>query len=344
VRFGLGQFTLQIPPWDNRQHAELYADTLELAALADDTGFDSFWLAEHHGANDGYIPSTLSFLAAVAARTRRIEIGTGVLLAPFHDPLRVAEDAAVVDNISGGRLNLGLGLGWAPEEYRMFGAEHKGRGKRLGEIAQVLKAAWTQERFTFEGEYLQYDDISITPKPARAGGPPLWLGGNAEAALRRSARFGDGYFPPSSAAFDQLPDLAEQLVSLRKELNPEQPYRFGTFQNVGLGDDEDDGWRSIRDGVMHVRGSYMLWGQGARDVSGAREAAEPFEEQIRATCIVGSPEQVVAKMRPSIEKIDALGFADTFISVILAPPGTPAQRAREAVDRFARDVIPALRS
>ena len=344
MRFGLGQFTLQIPPWDTRTHAELYADTLELAGWADDVGFDSFWLAEHHGANDGYIPSTLPFLAAVAARTRRLEIGTGVLLAPFHDPLRIAEDAAVIDNISAGRLNLGLGLGWAPEEYRMFGAEHKGRGKRLGEIAQVLKAAWTQDRFTFDGEYLQYDDISITPKPARAGGPPIWLGGNVEAALRRSARFGDGYFPPSSATWETLPDLAAQLVALRKELDRDQPYRFGSFQNVGLGDDEDDGWRSIRDGVMHVRGSYLLWGQGARDVSGAREAVEPFEEQIRATCILGSPEQVVAKMRPVIEKIDSLGFADTFTSVILAPPGTPAERARQSIDRFARDVIPALRS
>ena len=95
---------------------------------------------------------------------------------------------------------------------------------------------------------------------------------------------------------------------------------------------------------MHVRGSYLLWGQGARDVSGAREAVEPFEEQIRATCIVGTPEQVVAKMRPSIEKIEALGFEDTFTSVILAPPGTPAERARESIDRFAREVIPGLRS
>lgn len=344
MRFGLGQFTLQIPPWDNRTHAELYADTLELAAWADEAGFDSFWLAEHHGASDGYIPATLPFLAAVAARTRRIEVGTAVLLAPFHDPLRVAEDAAVLDNISGGRLNLGLGLGWAPEEYRMFGAEHKGRGKRLGEFAQVLKSAWSQERFTFHGEHLSYDDVAISPKPARAGGPLVWLGGSADAALRRSARFGDGYFPPSTSTFDALPDLAANVLSLRKDLNPEQPYRFGSFQNVGLGDDEDDAWRSIRDGVLHVRGSYMLWGQGSRDVSGAREAVEPFEDQIRATCIVGTPEQVVAKMRLPIEKMDALGFDDTFVSVVLAPPGTPDERAREAVDRFAREVIPALRS
>ena len=128
MKFGLGQFTLQIPPWDERTHAQLYADTLELARLAERVGFDSFWLAEHHGASDGYVPALLPFLSAVAAVTERLEVGTAVMLSPFHDPLRVAEDAAVLDNISGGRLNLGLGLGWVPEEYRMFGARRRVAG------------------------------------------------------------------------------------------------------------------------------------------------------------------------------------------------------------------------
>lgn len=344
MRFGLGQFTLQIPPWDDRTHTHLYVDTLELAALADSAGFDSFWLAEHHAASDGYNPALLPFLSAVAARTERLEIGTGVMLAPFHNPLRIAEDASVVDNISGGRLNLGLGLGWAPEEYRMFGAPQKGRGKLLSEFAQVLKRAWTQDRFSFDGDHFSYDDISITPKPARAGGPLIWLGGSADGALRRSALYGDGYFPPSGAGFDALPELAQKMLALRNDLNPNAPYRFGAFQNLGIGDSEDDAWASIRDGVMHVRGSYMLWGQGARDVSGARDAMVPFEEQVRASCIVGTPAQIVEKMRPAVEKIDSLGFADTFVSFILAPPGMPAARAREAVERFAGEVIPALRS
>jgi len=345
MRFGLGQFTLQIPPWDDRDHAQLYADTLDLAVLADGAGFDSFWLAEHHGAADGYIPATLPFLSAVAARTSRLEVGTAVLLAPFHDPLRVAEDAAVVDNISGGRLNLGLGLGWAPEEYRMFGMDMKGRGRRLDEFTQVLRLAWTKERFSFAGSFYSYDDVSITPKPARTPHPPIWLGGNADAALRRSARLGDGYFPPSVTGGPMaLAERAEQMMVLRREAGVETPYRFGAFIPVGIGSDPDDAWAKIRDGVMHVRGAYLTWAQNQRDVTGAVDAVGGFEQQIRDGCLCGTPEQIVEQLRPAAARIDAAGFADTFISAILAPVGMPHALARAQVERYATEVIPKLRA
>jgi len=343
MRFGLGQFTLQIPPWDDRNHAQLYADTLDLAERAEQAGFDSIWFAEHHAASDGYNPSPLTFAAAVAARTTRIQVGTGVLLAPFHNPLRIAEDAAVIDNISAGRLNLGLGLGWAPEEYRMFAVDGKRRGKRLEEFAQVVKMAWTQEKFSFDGEFYSYENIYVMPKPARAEGPILWLGGTADAALRRAATYGDGHFPPSTIGAPQLPDHARKMMALRKELNPEQPFRFGSFQPVGIGRDADDGWANIRDGIMHIRGSYMLWGQGQLDVSGAREAVAAFEPQMRADAICGSGSEIVEQLKPIAAGLDELGYADTFMSVILAPPGTPAEKAVDAIDRFGSDVIAALR-
>ena len=341
MKFGLGQFTLQIPPWDPRSHADLYADVLDIAARADELGFDSFWLAEHHGAGDGYNPSLLPFLSAVAARTRRLEIGTAVMLAPFHDPLRVAEDAAVVDNISRGRLNVGLGLGWAPEEYRMFGVDGAGRGKRLEEFTEVLRRAWTQPRFSFDGRFYSYDDIAITPKPARP--IPVWLGGSADAALQRAARHGDGHFPPSTIGLDLLSQHAEKMLELRRAAGGTEPYRFGTFVPVGIGSDPDDGWAAIRDGILHVRGSYMLWGQNQRDVSGARDAAAPFEEAVRAGCVVGTPEQIVERVAPVLAKLGGLGFDEVFFSSVLVPPGMPRARAVEQIERFATEVVPALR-
>lgn len=350
MRFGLGQFTLQIPPWDDRDHVQLYADTLELAALADDAGFASFWLAEHHGAADGYNSALLPFLSAVAARTHRIEVGTAVLLAPFHDPLRVAEDAAVVDNISGGRLNLGLGLGWAPEEYRMFGVPQARRGKRLDEFVQVLRLAWTQDRFSFDGEFFAYDDVSITPKPARvrASGielphPPIFLGGNADAALRRAARLGDGYFPPSVAGGPEaLIARGREMTALRAEMGTEGPFRYGSFVPVGIGEDADDAWAKIRDGVLHVRGAYLMWAQNQRDVSAAVEGMAAFEPQVREGCIVGSAAEVAEQLKPMRDALDSMGAHDPFVSVILAPPGMKPAVAREQLERFAGEVMPAV--
>lgn len=342
ISFGLGQFTLQIPPWDKRTHAELYADTLGLAELAERSGFDSFWLAEHHGASDGYIPALLPFLSAVAARTTRLQVGTAVMLAPFHDPLRVAEDAAVVDNISGGRLNLGLGLGWVPEEYRMFGVDTKGRGKRLEEFVDVLRLAWTGERFTFAGKHLQYDDVMVRPAPARR--VPIWLGGGTPLALERAARMADGHFPPSTGSPEQVLERAREILAIRERLGVSgRPYRFGMFLPVGIGADADDGWRRIRDGLLHVRGAYAMWGQGARDVSTARETASEWEDAVRAGALTGTPQQIVEVLAPLLKELTALGFEEVFVSAILAPPGTPSEQAAEAVETYGSKVIAALR-
>lgn len=341
MKFGLGQFTLQIPPWDDRDHARLYADTLELAKLAEQVGFDSFWLAEHHGASDGYIPALLPFLSAVAARTERLAVGTAVMLAPFHHPIRVAEDAALLDNISGGRLNLGLGLGWVPEEYRMFGVPTKGRGRRLEEFVEVLRRAWTGERFSFEGQFFSFDDVLVRPAPP--GRVPIWLGGATPKALERAARMGDGHFPPSTGSPAFAVERAKEMIALRSQLGVEGPYRCGAFLPIGLGADPDDGWARIRDGLLHVRGSYALWGQGKLDVTNARDVAAEWEQAVREGCLTGNADQIVEALAPHVRELDSLGLEESFISAILAPPGTPFDVAAEAVETFGTKVIPALR-
>src|SRR5881409_2839869 len=146
VHVGIGLFTAQIPVGSRRTFAREYRETLDLVRLAESVGFDSAWVSEHHGASDGYLPSLLPMLAAFAASTERMQLGTGVVLAPFHDPIRLAEDAAVVDQLSGGRLILGLGLGWRDEEFRMFGQEVGERVHRTVDAVEVLRRAWTGER------------------------------------------------------------------------------------------------------------------------------------------------------------------------------------------------------
>ena len=132
VRVGIGLFTGQVPAGSPRSFAQEYRETLELVRLAEALGFDSAWVSEHHGSSDGYLPSLMVMLGAFADATSHIRLGTGVVLTPFHDPIRLAEDAAVVDQLSDGRLTLGLGIGWREEEFRMFGVPIAGTGPAPG--------------------------------------------------------------------------------------------------------------------------------------------------------------------------------------------------------------------
>jgi alkanesulfonate monooxygenase SsuD/methylene tetrahydromethanopterin reductase-like flavin-dependent oxidoreductase (luciferase family) len=131
MRFGYGLITCQRPPDDPRSDADIYREVVDRCVAAEQAGFDSVWVSEHHFVDDGYMPSLLVLAAAIARATQRVEIGTGVLLAPLHDPLRVAEDAATVDLISGGRLILGLGAGWRAEEFDVFGVPQSERPRRM---------------------------------------------------------------------------------------------------------------------------------------------------------------------------------------------------------------------
>src|ERR671934_3158129 len=165
VQIGIGLFTGQIPPGSDRTFGQEYREVLDLVRLAETLGFDSAWVSEHHGSSDGYMPSLLPVLAAFAAATERIKLGTGVVLTPFHHPLRLAEDAATVDLISGGRLILGLGLGWRQEEFRMFGVPIRERVGRTTETVEILRRAWTAERFDHDGRAFRYEQVRVTPRP-----------------------------------------------------------------------------------------------------------------------------------------------------------------------------------
>ncbi len=180
LRIGAGLWTGQ-----DRDHR----DIVPVAVAAEAAGFDSFWVSEHHGLPDGYLPSPLTALAALTTVTSRITLGTGVVLAPLQHPLRLAEDAAMVDLLSGGRLVLGLGIGYAEQEYRAFGVAPATRGARLDALVGALRQAWTGEEFSCPA--LDLDRVRVTPAPGRR--IPIWLGGYADAAVARAGRIADGH-------------------------------------------------------------------------------------------------------------------------------------------------------
>jgi alkanesulfonate monooxygenase SsuD/methylene tetrahydromethanopterin reductase-like flavin-dependent oxidoreductase (luciferase family) len=183
------RFDMRAPPDGPADIRDLYAAALDMAVWGEEHGALTIVVSEHHASPDGYLPSPLLLAAAIAARTSSVPITVAALLVPLHDPVRLAEDMAVLDVISRGRVAYVAGLGYRAEEYAMFGHSLADRGRRMDECLTVLQRAWSGEAFEHNGRTVQ-----VTPPPATPGGPMLFYGGGSRAAARRAARFGLGFF------------------------------------------------------------------------------------------------------------------------------------------------------
>lgn len=337
-KIGVGLFTAQVPGGSARSFHEEYRDSIELVKLAEEVGFDGAWVSEHHGSEDGYLPSLVTLLAAFAAVTDKIELGAGVVLAPFHDPVRLAEDFATLDQIAGGRTICGLGVGWRDEEFRAFGIETTTRVRRLREVVDVLRLAWTEERFSYDGRYFSYDDVAVTPKPARV--PPLLIGGFADAAIRRAGRIGDGYIS-SRAEPARIQQAFAMAAEERAGAGKEGPPLVGVLHNAFVTTDPAGHWPIVRDGVGHQLGVYAGWRAGT-DVPGRKlEVVPPDEDVIRSVTAFGTRDEVVERLSPVARICGA--YPESHLVVRLHYPGMDSKPAADAIRLFATEVAPRLR-
>jgi len=235
-------------PGPARPWTRVYAAALDRIAGADDEGIGAIWVTEHHGFADGYLPAPLTFCAAIAARTRRARIGTAVVISPLMPATALAEQAAVVDILSGGRLELGLGAGWRASEFPAFGADYARRYQALEEAVRSLPELWDSGR--------------VTPGPVQRP-LPVWVGARGPRGARLAGRTGAGLL-----WIDQ--DLMAPYLKGLAESDPPARPRAGGLVNVFLADDPDRVRGLIRENGRRNRASYEDAG-GARN----REAAFP---------------------------------------------------------------------
>lgn len=206
VNFGLW-YDFRNPAPAKQTFEALYRACLDQISWAESIGFDSVWLTEHHFCEDGYTPSPLVLAAAIGERTKRMRIGTNLMLLPLADPLRLAEDAAALAILTEGRFDLGVGLGYRELEFNYFGRRLSHRPSLMEEGVALLRAAWTGEPIEFSGKRFTVRDLRVAPAPAVA--PRLFIGGMADVAITRAARLGDGFLSTGGIGHDVYANALE---------------------------------------------------------------------------------------------------------------------------------------
>ncbi|MEU4035818.1 LLM class flavin-dependent oxidoreductase [Streptomyces collinus] len=315
------RFNLVEPGAGRASLAARYRAALEMAAYADEHGITTVQTEEHHGADNNWLPSPFAFAGAVFGATRNIAVTVSAVIGPLHDPLRLAEEIAVLDLLSGGRLVTVAGIGYRPEEYTLFGVDWKRRGRLQDELLDTLLKAWTGEEFEYRGR-----TVRLTPRPYTDPHPLLLVGGSSEAAARRAARFGLPFFPSA-----HLPELEAYYKERLAEYGTEGWTMMPAAETplLHLAEDPDRAWAEYGGHFLHEARTYASW-QSGQIRSAVRSTASTVAE-LRA-------EGVYRILTPA--ECVALG-ADSLVLHPLAG-GMPVEEGWRSLRLFAERVLPEL--
>lgn len=345
--FGL-LFTFRNPTSTGKSFAEVYAETLRQIQVAEDIGYDTIWLTEHHFAEDGYSPSVMPIAGAVAARTQRVRIGSYLALTSFNNAIRFAEDAATVDLLSNGRLDLALGMGYAPHEFAGFGVPQSQRRSRYLEFIDVIQGLWTNEHFSYQGEHYQIDNARLMPKPVQQPHPPLWVGARAPAALDRAAAAGF-HFAGGTGNADEQRIYDEALV--RHGRNPSD-HHVAQLYWVHVAESDELAWENAASAYHWVASSYGAMLAAAGDFAGDERVQQvPTVAELRAEFearkasgepmlfepIFGSPETVGNRLERAVAT-----SRHTHLVLSMHLPSLDPALAQRSMELFLKEIKPQL--
>jgi alkanesulfonate monooxygenase SsuD/methylene tetrahydromethanopterin reductase-like flavin-dependent oxidoreductase (luciferase family) len=291
VRVGLLQFF----GWRDRSVAleDVYERALARIDVMDRSGYDAVWLAEHHFTGYSVCPSVHVMAAHVAARTRRLRIGTAVTLAAFYHPLRIAEEVALLDVLSGGRINWGAGRGFDPREFAVFGVPSAESAERFREAVEIVLAAWTQERLSFAGRFHHYEDVEVLPKPRQKPHPPTWVAATSQAAIEWAARRGLSILmDPHSPHPEIARKLAHYTEGLEKAGHEAAGREIPIGRLVALAETDAAAEAIARRGAKWTSGAYLPK-EALAQFRGDKRPVDPVEHYLDDVVIHGSPERVL---------------------------------------------------
>ena len=330
LRFGVA-YDFRNPAHSGIKNTEFYAAILEQVAWLDSIGLDLVWFTEHHFMEDGYLPSWIPVAGAMAANTDRIRFSTNICLMPFNNPLRLAEDLAVLDNISGGRVEIGLGQGYAPHEFRGFGLPIKQRVSYTEEGVKVLQRCFSGERFSFNGKRYIFENVEIFPRFVQENGTPIFMAAMSKPGAKRAAAFGVNLLPqgPRTKALDPWINELKKLGRRKDE------YRVGIIRPCLVTENPDRDWPKIREAERYRIKVYLKLSSESGG-EGLAQANDP--NVIPQTWIVGGVSDCVNELSKFIKN-----FGITAIVTWGCPPGLHPSYMNESLEKFVKQVVPALR-
>ena len=330
-------FSFRNPRAWRRPFPDVYQDELALVQYAEALGFDTIWLTEHHFADDGYSPSVIPLAAAIAARTQTVRIGFNLLLLPLHNAVQVAEDIATLDVLSNGRIDVGVGQGYARHEFAGYGIDRAERLGRFVEGLDVLDGLWTNDVFSFSGRYYQVDAARLMPKPVQRPAPPLWIGATSEPGVRRAGRRGAHLLgltnPRLQAEYERA--RIDAGFSL-EDANSLQ------LHWVHVAATDDLAWDTAAPHYHHLLEVYADWLREAEEDETAPALEIPTVGALRTSKpvmyrpVFGSPGTVAAALVASLARVRTTHLA---LGVL---PGMDPAATRRSMELMAHEVAPSL--
>jgi len=314
-----------------------FAESLAQIELAEQRGFGTALVSEHHLVENGYFPAPFVTLSAIAMKTRKIRIGSGIIILPLYDPLHVAEHGAVLDVISDGRFTLGVGQGYRKQEFDAFQVPLPDRPGRMRESVEAIRALWTQPTVNLQGMHFTYKDVMVRPQPKQKPNPPIWVAAKKKSAVRLAAQVGDAWFADPITSLKVLKERVVDYKAALKESNKAgTEFSFPLMREVYCAETDDKAWEEAREPMLYVYREYLQWGHMLDDDG---NAVPPGDERalglLRSRFIVGSPETCVKEF---LKYQKELGVTDFVMRMKF--PGLPHERVLNSINLLADKVMP----
>jgi alkanesulfonate monooxygenase SsuD/methylene tetrahydromethanopterin reductase-like flavin-dependent oxidoreductase (luciferase family) len=321
----------------------IFRRIIEYAVEAEKLGYDAVWFAEHHFSNYGYIPNPLLMATKVAAETSKIRVGTAVLVLPFWDPLRVSEDIALTDQLTGGRLEVGVARGYQPFEFRRFGLSMDDARDRTDEALGILAKALSGETFEFEGKFHQIPETTLYPKPRQQPRPPIWLAASTEESFEIGGRYGLRALTTQSGRPVSALEQSWANYQRSRQRHPDAPQHFGVQGQVVVASTDAEARTQMEHFLYQSRQATNLRHGREHVVSGVSEPlpyeGEPdLDEMFENRTLSGTPPTVIEKLTRYTEVADI-----SLLSCVMHGGGMTHDTVLQSLRLFAQEVMPAFR-